>query len=46
MKLTVIPIAIAALATIPERLRKRQENLEVRGQEETILTTALLRSEY
>ena len=37
MKVTVIPIVISALGIIPE-------DLEIRGQEETIQTTALLRS--
>ena len=41
MKVTVIPIVIGALGTIPEGLVKRLENLEIRGQRETIQTTAL-----
>ena len=44
MKATVIPIVIGALGTIPEGLIKRREDMEIRGQVETIQTTALLRS--
>ena len=43
MKVTVIPIVVGALGTIPEGLVKRQEDLEIRVQVETIQTTALLR---
>ena len=41
MKVTVIPRVIGALGTIPQGLVKRLEKLEVRGQVETIFTTAL-----
>ena len=40
MKVTVIPIVIGALGTIPKGLVKRLEDLEV----DTIQTTELLRS--
>ena len=42
MKVTVIPIEINA--TVTKGLLKRLENLEIRGQVETIFSTALLRS--
>ena len=42
MKVTVIPIVVGALGTIPKGLIKRPEELEIRGQVETIQTTALL----
>ena len=41
MKVTVIPIVIGALRTIPKGLIKELEDLEIREQEETIQTTAL-----
>ena len=41
---TVIPIIIGALETIPKGLVKEQEELEIRGRAQTIQTTALLRS--
>ena len=44
MKETVIPVVIGALGTIPKLLLKGLEDLEIRGQIETIQTTALLRS--
>ena len=44
MKVRVIPIVLGALGTIPEGLIKTQEDLEIRGQLETIHITALLRS--
>ena len=44
MKMTVIPIVIGALGTIPEGLIKGLEDLEIRGQVETIQTSASLRS--
>ena len=44
MKVTVIPIVIGALGTIPKGLVKGLEGLEIGGQAETIQTTALLRS--
>ena len=39
MKMTVMPIVVGALETIPKRLVKWLKDLEIRGQ-----TTALLRS--
>ena len=39
----VIPIVFGALGTIPKRLVKGQEELEIRGQVETFATTGLLR---
>ena len=42
--MTVIPIIIGALGTIPKELVKGLENFKVRGQVETIQITALLRS--
>ena len=39
----VIPIVICALGTICKGEAKELENLEIRGQEETIQTIALLR---
>ena len=44
MKLTVIPIVIGALGTIPKGLVKELEDFEIRGQVETIQATILLRS--
>ena len=44
MKMTVIPVVVGALGTIPKGLVKRLENLEIRGKVETIQVTALLRS--
>ena len=44
MKVMVIPIVIGALGTIPKELVKGLDDLEIRGQVETIQTTALLRS--
>ena len=41
---TVTPIVISALGTIPKGMLKGLENLELGGQVETIQTTALLRS--
>ena len=41
MKVTVIPIVIGALGTIPKALIKRLDDLEIRGQVGTIQTTAL-----
>ena len=43
MKITIIPIVIGALSTVTEELLHRLEALEIRGQVETIQTTALLR---
>ena len=44
MKMVLIPIVNRELGTIPKSLEKREEDLEIRGQMETIETTALLRS--
>ena len=44
MKVTVIPITIDAIRTIPRDLINGLENLQIRGQVETIQKTALLRS--
>ena len=44
MKVTVISVVIGALGTIPKRLVKGLEDLEIRGQVEPIQITALLRS--
>ena len=44
MKVTVIPFVIGSLGIIPKGLIKVLENLEIRGQMETIQTAALLRS--
>ena len=44
MKVTVIPIVISAHETSPIGLLKGLEDLEIKGQVETIQTTALLRS--
>ena len=44
MKVTVIPIVIGAPGTISKRLVKILEDMEIRGQVETIQTKALLRS--
>ena len=41
MKVTVIPIVIGALGTVTEGLGKRLEDLEIRGQVETIQTTVI-----
>ena len=43
MKVMFIPIVIGAHGTIPEGLVKGLEDLEIRGQVETILTTVLLK---
>ena len=45
MKIPVIPNAIGALGTIPKGLVKGVEDLEIRGQVETIQSTELLRSD-
>ena len=42
--MTVIPIVIGALGTIPKGLEKGLEDLEIGGQVKTIQTTVLLRS--
>ena len=44
MKVTVIPIVIGALGTIPKRLVRELEELEIKEQVETIQTTTMLRS--
>ena len=44
MKVTVIPIVISTLGTVTKGLVQGLEDLEVKGQVETIQTTALLRS--
>ena len=44
MKVMVIPVVISALGTIPTGLVKGQEDLEIRGQVETIQAKASLRS--
>ena len=44
MKMMVIPIVIRALGTVTRGLVHRLKDLEIRGQVETIQTTALLRS--
>ena len=43
MKVTIMPIVIGALGTIPKGLLKGLEDLEIVGRVETIQTTALLR---
>ena len=43
MKVTAIPVVIGTLGTIPKGLVQGLEELEIRGQVETFLTTALLR---
>ena len=44
MKVTIIPIVIGALGAVTKGLLKGLEDLEIRGREETIQTTALLRT--
>ena len=44
MKVTIVPIVIGALGTITKGLLKGLEDLEIGGREETIQTTALLRT--
>ena len=44
MKVTIIPIVIGAHDTVIKGLMKGLDDLEIRGQVETIQTTALLRS--
>ena len=44
MKVMVVPIVTGELGTISKELVKVQEGLEIRGQMETIQSTALLRS--
>ena len=44
MKVTIIPIVLGPLAIITKGLLKGLEGLEIRGREETIQTTTLLRT--
>ena len=44
MKVTIIPIVIGAFDTVTKGLIKGLEDLEIRGQVETIQMTALLRT--
>ena len=44
MKVTIIPIVIRALGTVTKGLVQGLEDLEIRGREENVQTTALLRS--
>ena len=44
MKVTIIPIVIGAFGTVTKGLLKGLEDLEVRGQVETMQTTALLKT--
>ena len=44
MSVTVIPIVIDALGTVPKGLVRGLEELEIGGRIETILTTVLLKS--
>ena len=44
IKVTIIPIVIGAFGTVTKGLLKALEDLEVGGREETILTTALLKT--
>ena len=44
MKVTIIPSVIGALGTVIKGLVQGLEDLEIMGREETIQTTALLRS--
>ena len=46
MKVAVIPIVIGALGTIPRGLVKGLGDSEIRGQEETIQITVLLKNEF
>ena len=41
--MTVIPTVFSALGTVHKAMKKRVEELEVKGRIEMILTTALLR---
>ena len=43
MKVTMVPIEVGALGTIPKEMVKGLEDLKIRGQAETIQTTTLLR---
>ena len=44
MKVTVVPMVIAALGTIPKGLERELKELKIGGRAETTHTTALLRS--
>ena len=44
MKVTIRPIVIGVLGTVTKGLMKELEEFKIRGQVETIQTTALLRS--
>ncbi len=44
MKMTIIPIVIGAFGTVTKGLLKELEDLEVKGQVETIQNTTLLRT--
>ena len=44
MKVTVIPIVIGAVGTVNKGFIQGMKDLEIRGREETMQTTALLRS--
>ena len=44
MKVTVMPIVVDELGIIPKGLVKGLEDMEIRGQAESIQTTALLKS--
>ena len=44
LKMTVMPIIVGALRTVPNRLEKRLAKMEIRGKIENIQTIALLRS--
>ena len=43
MKVTVMPIVIGALVTVPKGLGRGLEELEIEGQIKAIQTTALIR---
>ena len=43
-KITLIPIIIGALGTVPKGLEERLEELEIRGRIETVQITVLLKS--
>ena len=44
MKVTVIPVVVSAFGTLPKRLEKILEELEIKGRIKTIRITVLLRS--
>ena len=44
MKMTVLPIVVGALGTIPKELVKESEDLKIIGQAETIQTTTMMSS--